>query len=56
MAMFIADILVLLHLIVIGPLAGKVPIIMGAISGFIGVFNSVAGVMVGGVGREATDT
>ncbi|MBQ0079197.1 MAG: purine permease, partial [Eubacterium sp.] len=31
------------------PIGGKVPIIMGTSSGFIGVFSSVAGVMGGGV-------
>ena len=33
----------------IGPIGGKVPIIMGTSSGFIGVFNSVAASMGGGI-------
>ena len=33
----------------IGPCGGQVPIIMGTSSGFIGVFNSVVGVMGGGI-------
>lgn len=48
-AMLIAGIVTLVQLYAIGPVGGKVPIIMGTSSGFIGVFNSVAGVMGGGV-------
>ncbi|MDO4634194.1 MAG: solute carrier family 23 protein [Eubacteriales bacterium] len=48
-AMLIAGIVTLIQLFAIGPIGGKVPIIMGTSSGFIGVFNSVAGVMGGGV-------
>lgn len=33
----------------IGPIGGKVPIIMGTSSGFIGVFQSIANVMGGGI-------
>jgi NCS2 family nucleobase:cation symporter-2 len=39
----------LIQLYAIGPVGGKVPIIMGTSSGFIGVFNSVAATMGGGV-------
>ena len=39
----------LVQLYAIGPVGGKVPIIMGTSSGFIGVFNSVAKVMGGGI-------
>ena len=38
-----------MQLFAIGPIGGKVPIIMGTSSGFIGVFNSVAATMGGGV-------
>ncbi len=38
-----------MQLYAIGPVGGKVPIIMGTSSGFIGVFNSVAKVMGGGI-------
>lgn len=48
-AMLIAGIVTLIQLSSIGPVGGKVPIIMGTSSGFIGVFNSVAGIMGGGV-------
>ncbi len=48
-AMLVAGIVTLIQLYAIGPVGGKVPIIMGTSSGFIGVCNSVAGVMGGGV-------
>lgn len=48
-AMIIAGIVTLVQLFAIGPVGGKVPIIMGTSSGFIGVFNSVANVMGGGI-------
>ena len=47
-AMLIAGIVTLIQLYAIGPCGGKVPIIMGTSSGFIGVCNSVAAVMGGG--------
>ena len=53
-AMLVAGIVTLVQLFAIGPVGGKVPIIMGTSSGFIGVFNSVAATMGGGSyqGRE----
>ena len=48
-AMFIAGVVTLIQLFAIGPVGGKVPIIMGTSSGFIGVFNSVAATMGGGI-------
>lgn len=48
-AMLIAGIVTLVQLYAIGPVGGKVPIIMGTSSGFIGVFQSVANIMGGGV-------
>ncbi|MGN0987242.1 MAG: solute carrier family 23 protein, partial [Otoolea sp.] len=42
-AMWVAGVVTLIQLYAIGPVGGKVPIIMGTSSGFIGVFNSVAG-------------
>ena len=48
-AMFVAGVVTLVQLFSIGPIGGKVPIIMGTSSGFIGVFNSVAATMGGGV-------
>ncbi|MGE9947771.1 uracil-xanthine permease family protein [Coprococcus catus] len=47
-AMIVAGIVTLVQLYAIGPIGGKVPIIMGTSSGFIGVFNSVVGLMGGG--------
>jgi NCS2 family nucleobase:cation symporter-2 len=48
-AMLIAGIVTLIQLFAVGPVGGKVPIIMGTSSGFIGVFQSIANVMGGGV-------
>ena len=48
-AMFVAGIVTLVQLYAVGPVGGKVPIIMGTSSGFLGVFNSVVATMGGGV-------
>ncbi len=48
-AMLVAGLVTLVQLFSIGPVGGNVPIIMGTSSGFIGVFNSVAASMGGGV-------
>lgn len=48
-AMLVAGIVTLVQLYSIGPIGGKVPIIMGTSSGFIGVFSSVAASMGGDV-------
>ena len=48
-AMLVAGLVTLVQLFAIGPIGGKVPIIMGTSSGFIGVFNSVAATMGGGI-------
>ena len=48
-AMLVAGIVTLVQLFAIGPVGGNVPIIMGTSSGFIGVFNSVAATMGGGI-------
>ena len=48
-AMLIAGVVTLIQLFAIGPIGGKVPIIMGTSSGFIGVFQSVVEIMGGGV-------
>jgi len=48
-AMLVAGIVTLVQLYAIGPVGGKVPIIMGTSSGFIGVFQSVVNIMGGGV-------
>lgn len=48
-AMLIAGIVTLVQLYAIGPIGGKVPIIMGTSSRFIGVFQSIVNIMGGGV-------
>ena len=48
-AMIIAGIVTLIQLYGIGPCGGKLPIIMGTSSGFIGVFSSVVATMGSGV-------
>ena len=48
-AMLIAGIVTLVQLFAVGPIGGKVPIIMGTSSGFVGVFQSVVEIMGGGV-------
>ena len=48
-AMFVAGVVTLVQLFSIGPVGGQVPLIMGTSSGFLGVFNSVAASMGGGV-------
>ena len=48
-AMLVAGIVTLVQLFSVGPIGGQVPIIMGTSSGFIGVFQSVVGVMGGGI-------
>ena len=48
-AMIVAGLVTLVQLYSIGPCGGKVPIIMGTSSGFIGVFNGVASTLGSGV-------
>ncbi|MBQ2277236.1 MAG: purine permease, partial [Clostridia bacterium] len=48
-AMLVAGLVTLVQLFSIGPIGGNVPVIMGTSSGFIGVFQSVAKTMGGGV-------
>ena len=48
-AMLVAGLVTLVQLYSIGPIGGKVPIIMGTSSGFLGVMKSVAASMGGGV-------
>ena len=50
-AMTIAGIVTLVQLFSIGPCGGKVPIVMGTSSGFLGVCQSVAATLGGGVVR-----
>ena len=48
-AMLIAGLVTLIQIFTIGPVGGRVPIIMGTSSGFIGVMKSVTDVMGGGI-------
>ncbi|MDO4286626.1 MAG: solute carrier family 23 protein [Eubacteriales bacterium] len=48
-AMLIAGIVTLVQMFSIGPCGGKVPIVMGTSSGFLGVFQSIAATMGAGV-------
>ena len=48
-AMLMAGVVTLIQLYGVGPIGGKVPIIMGTSSGFIGVFKSVADITGGGI-------
>lgn len=48
-AMIIAGVVTLIQLFSIGPCGGKVPIIMGTSSGFLGVFQSIVSTLGGGV-------
>ena len=48
-AMTVAGLVTLVQLYAIGPCGGKVPIIMGTSSGFIGVCKSVVGIMGNGI-------
>ena len=48
-AMLVAGLVTLVQLYAIGPIGGKVPIIMGTSSGFLGVMKGVAASMGGGI-------
>lgn len=48
-AMLVAGIVTLIQLFAIGPVGGRLPIVMGTSSGFIGVCGSVAGVLGNGI-------
>ena len=48
-AMIMAGIVTLIQLFAIGPIGGKLPIVMGTSSGFIGVFSSITKIMGGGI-------
>ena len=48
-AMLVAGVVTLIQLFSIGPCGGKIPIVMGTSSGFLGVFQSVAATLGGGV-------
>ena len=48
-AMILAGVVTLVQLFTIGPIGGRLPIVMGTSSGFIGVCRSAAAIMGGGI-------
>lgn len=48
-AMFVAGVVTLVQIISIGPIGGKLPIVMGTSGGFIGVMLSIVSLMGGGI-------
>ena len=55
-AMFIAGLVTLVQLYPIGPVGGRLPIVMGTSSGFIGINNGIALSMIAGVGAGTITT
>ena len=55
-AMLIAGLVTFLQLYPIGPLGGRLPIVMGTSSGFIGVNNAIAGSMMAGIAAGTITT
>ncbi len=56
-AMIIAGLVTFIQLYPVGPIGGRLPIVMGTSSGFIGINNAIATSMIGGIaaGTIATD-
>ena len=56
-AMLVAGLITFIQLYPIGPIGGRLPIVMGTSSGFIGINNAIATSMIGGIaaGTIATD-
>ena len=55
-AMLVAGLITFLQLYPIGPIGGRLPIVMGTSSGFIGVNNSIAGSMIAGIAAGTITT
>lgn len=55
-AMFIAGVVTLIQLYPIGPIGGKLPIVMGTSSGFIGINNGIATSMMAGIAAGTITT
>ena len=55
-AMFIAGVVTLLQLYPIGPIGGRLPIVMGTSSGFIGINNSIAMATLAGISAGTITT
>ena len=56
-AMLVAGLITFIQLYPIGPIGGRLPLVMGTSSGFIGINNAIATSMIGGIaaGTIATD-
>lgn len=55
-AMFIAGVATFLQLYPLGPIGGRLPIVMGTSSGFIGINNGIAASMMGGIAAGVITT
>lgn len=55
-AMFIAGVVTLLQLYPIGPIGGRLPIVMGTSSGFIGINNGIAAATLAGISAGTITT
>ena len=55
-AMLVAGLITFLQLYPIGPIGGRLPIVMGTSSGFIGVNNAIAGSMLAGIAAGTITT
>ena len=55
-AMLIAGLITFLQLYPIGPIGGRLPIVMGTSSGFIGVNNAIAASMMAGIAAGTITT
>ncbi len=55
-AMLIAGLITFIQLYPIGPIGGKLPIVMGTSSGFIGINNAIAGSMLAGIAAGTITT
>ena len=55
-AMLIAGLITFIQLYPIGPIGGRLPIVMGTSSGFIGVNNAIAGSMLAGIAAGTITT
>ena len=55
-AMLIAGLITFLQLYPIGPIGGRLPIVMGTSSGFIGINNAIAASMMGGIAAGTITT
>lgn len=55
-AMIIAGLITFIQLYPIGPIGGRLPIVMGTSSGFIGINNAIATSLIGGIAAGTIST